>query len=162
MLKKPEKLITLAKLQPIVNRLKKQQKKVVWTNGCFDILHVGHVEYLERAKELGDILIVGLNSDLSIKALKGEKRPLFRELYRAKVLNAIEYIDYITIFNEQTPLKLLTLLQPAYYVKGGDYTIETIDQIERNAVKSYGGTIKIFPIVQGLSTSNIIKQIKNL
>ena len=158
----PNKLITLDKLHSIVTNLKEQQKKVIWTNGCFDILHIGHIEYLNQAKMLGDILIVGLNSDDSVNAIKGNNRPLFNELDRAKVLNALVYIDYITIFKEPSPLKILQLLKPDYYVKGGDYTIDTINQLERSVIESYGGKIKILPIVQGVSTTEIVAKIQRL
>ena len=161
-LKLPEKLITLQQLQSIVAGLKEQRQKVVWTNGCFDILHVGHVTYLEQAKALGDLLIMGLNSDASIKILKGGNRPIFNEIERATVLNAIVYVDYITTFDAPSPRKILQQLKPDFYVKGGDYTIDTIDQLERRSIESYGGKIIILPIKKGVSTTNIIKKIESL
>lgn len=156
---KSDKLVTLEKLKIIVAKLKQKNETIIWTNGCFDIVHIGHVEYLERAKALGGTLIVGLNSDASIKAIKGNKRPLFSELKRAKVLSALIYVDYIVIFENPTPLKILLLLKPDYYVKGGDYTIDSIDQQERSTVESYGGKIKILPFIADVSTSKIVDKI---
>ena len=130
-LTKIKKVVTLDLLVDKVKHLRKSGKIVVWTSGCFDILHAGHVHYLQQAKELGDFLIVGLNSDVSIKALKGENRPIFSQLNRATVLNAIECVDCIFIFDEQRPVEILTRLKPEFYVKGGDYNIDSIDQDER-------------------------------
>jgi len=156
------KLIPLQNIHSIIQKFKNENRCIVWTNGCFDILHVGHVEYLQQAKQLGDILIVGLNSDYSVSAIKGANRPIFNELDRARVLNAIIYIDYITIFDNPSPASLLALLKPDFYVKGGDYTLNTIDQEERKIVESYDGSIKILPLIENVSTSAIIKKITQL
>jgi len=157
-----DKLVSLEQLLTIVTQQRNQSKTIVWTNGCFDILHIGHVECLAQAKSIGDVLIVGMNSDGSVRMLKGEQRPLFTESIRAKVLSAIVYVDYITVFDEPSPLKTIERLQPDYYVKGGDYTLETINQHERKVIENYGGKIRFVPLVKGVSTSRIIEQILGL
>lgn len=156
------KLVTLDAFSKIIAENRSRNKKIVWTNGCFDILHVGHVEYLAGAKQLGDVLVVGLNSDPSVRQLKGADRPLFNQTERAKVLNAIEFVDYILIFEDPSPLNLLRYLQPDFYVKGGDYNIETIHQDERRCIENYGGEIVILPMIKGASTSKIIEKINKL
>ncbi len=156
------KSVTLDTLTEIISENRSQNKKIVWTNGCFDILHVGHVEYLAGAKQLGDILVVGLNNDKSVRQLKGADRPLFNQTERAKVLNAIEFVDYILIFEEPSPLNLLRRLKPDFYVKGGDYNIETINQDERRCIDNYGGKIAILPMIKGASTTKIIEKIYKL
>ena len=155
-----KKIVSLQNLIKIVDSYKKKNIKIVWTNGCFDILHIGHIKYLEQAKKSGDILIVGLNSDNSVKKLKGENRPIFNENDRATVLSFLTFIDHIIIFDQASPSEMLDLLQPHYYIKGGDYTIDTIDQHERRLVEAYEGRIKILPYVKGVSTSDIIKKIR--
>ncbi|MBD3287512.1 D-glycero-beta-D-manno-heptose 1-phosphate adenylyltransferase [candidate division KSB1 bacterium] len=162
MQKLPEKLVTVDELSGLITSHREQNEKIVWTNGCFDILHVGHVEYLEGAKKLGDYLVVGLNSDHSTRALKGAGRPIFSEVARSKVLSAVQYIDYVLIFDEPSPLKMLEFLKPDFYVKGGDYDIDTIDQQERRCVEGYGGKIVILPLVKGASTTEIIEKINRL
>ncbi len=154
-----EKLVTLSRLMGVVQRAKSEGKKVVWTNGCFDIMHVGHILYLEKARSLGDMLIVGLNSDASVRASKGPARPIVVESQRAKLLTAMTCVDYVTIFDEQTPIKLLEALRPDVYAKGGDYTMDTINQDERRLVESYGGEIALMPGVEGMSTTNLIEKI---
>ncbi|OQB33792.1 MAG: Bifunctional protein HldE [Candidatus Hydrogenedentes bacterium ADurb.Bin170] len=156
---KTEKQKNREQLQAIVKRLKREGKKVVWTNGCFDILHVGHIMYLQEARNQGDIMVVGLNSDASVQAIKGPERPVVCEEDRAQVLAALECVDYIVIFDEKTPLPLIALLEPDVYAKGGDYTVDTIDQEERQAVESYGGKIAIIPGREGKSTTWIINKI---
>ena len=155
----PQKLKTLAELQKIVKQLKKEGKKVVWTNGCFDILHVGHITYLLKAAKEGDILLVGLNSDASVQENKGPKRPIVKESDRALVLASLECVGFMTIFSDKTPLPILEALQPDVYAKGGDYTLETIVQEERRAVEQYGGRIAIIPGIEGQSTTAIIDKI---
>jgi D-beta-D-heptose 7-phosphate kinase/D-beta-D-heptose 1-phosphate adenosyltransferase len=155
----PAKLKTQEELQQAVARLKRQGRRVVWTNGCFDILHAGHITYLQRAAALGDVLVVGLNSDASVRAVKGPDRPVVSETERALLLSALECVDLITIFSDATPLALLQEIQPDVYVKGGDYTLDTIVQEERRAVESYGGRIEIIPGVAGRSTTGIIRKI---
>lgn len=155
----PAKLKTVAQLRPIIESLQREGKRVVWTNGCFDILHVGHITYLSRARQEGDILVVGLNSDASVRAIKGPERPVVSERERAIVMSALACVDYLVIFSEPTPLELLQALQPDIYAKGGDYTIDTIVQEERKAVEGYGGSIAIIPGVEGRSTTNLIARI---
>lgn len=151
------KLLNLSEAQQQLAKEKANGKCIVFTNGCFDILHAGHTTYLADAKACGDILVLGLNSDVSIKAIKGEKRPIVAETYRAQTLAALESIDYIILFDEETPIHLIETLKPDIYVKGGDYTEETLP--ETPIVKSYGGTVKLLPFVEGLSTSTIINKI---
>lgn len=153
------KLKTLEQLQAVTKRLKREGKRVVWTNGCFDILHVGHILYLQEARKQGDVMVVGLNSDASVRENKGPERPVVCEGDRAQVLSALECVDYIIIFDEKTPMPLLEKLQPDVYAKGGDYTVDTIVQAERQLVESYGGSIAIIPGRQGQSTTCIINKI---
>jgi rfaE bifunctional protein nucleotidyltransferase chain/domain len=137
-------------------------RKLVVTNGCFDLLHPGHVTYLETARNHGDALLVGLNGDASVRALKGEQRPLNPEMDRAAVLAALEAVDAVSIFPEQTAARFLALTQPDIWVKGGDYTLETLNQEERRAVESGGGKIVIVPFVSGKSTSALVEKIRRL
>ncbi len=132
-------------------------KKIVFTNGCFDIIHVGHVRYLTTAKSFGDVLIVGLNTDESVKKLKGDSRPINNQNDRAEVLLGLKAVDYVILFGEQTAENLIAELQPYIYVKGGDYTLETLP--EAKIVQSYGGRVELVNLVQGKSTTNIIKKI---
>lgn len=157
----PIKLKTLSQLKKIAKQLREQGKKIVWTNGCFDILHVGHITYLMRAKREGDVLIVGLNSDKSVRAIKGPGRPVINQENRALVLSALECVDYIVIFDEKSPLNIIRQLKPDVYAKGGDYTLDTLVQSERRFVESYGGKIAIIPGIEGQSTTNIIQRVKN-
>lgn len=138
----------------LVEEAKKKGKKVVFTNGCFDILHAGHVTYLTEAKRQGDILIVGVNSDASVKRLKGETRPINSEYDRAFVLDALKSVDYTVIFEEDTPEELIACLKPSIHVKGGDYKKE--DVIGRE----YAKDVKILPFVKGYSTTGIISHIQ--
>lgn len=154
-----EKLVTLAQLQNITVRAKSEGKIVVWTNGVYDIMHVGHILYLEKARSLGDILIVGLNSDASVRRIKGPLRPIVEENQRAKLLTALTCVDYVIIFDDQSPVHLIEALRPDVYAKGGDYTIDTINQTERRAVEKYGGRIHLMPGLEGMSTTNIIEKI---
>lgn len=155
------KLITLETLIHLKKDFIKTGKKIAWTNGCFDFMHAGHVDYLERAKNYG-MLVVGLNNDSSVKRYKGDLRPICNEFFRAQVLNALTCVDYIIIFEEKSPIKIIKELKPDYYIKGGDYTIDTIDQNERHVVESYGGEIVLLPEVKGISTSSIIEKIKKM
>lgn len=138
---------------------KKEGKKIVFTNGCFDIIHAGHVDYLEKAKALGDILVIGLNSDNSVKKLKGKNRPINPVEYRKKVLEALKPVDLVIIFEENTPEKLIKQVKPDILVKGGDYTVNTI--VGADFVKSYGGKVIIIDFVYNISTTKIIKKIKS-
>ena len=140
-------------LRRILDRLKKQKKTIVFTNGCFDILHLGHVKAFERAKALGDVLVVAINSDASLKKLKGPKRPLVPQFARAQVLAALEPVDFVTIFGEQTPAGIIAELGPDVLAKGGDYKLSEI--VGRESVKR---TVRI-PLVKGYSTSALIKKI---
>ncbi|MDZ7315116.1 MAG: D-glycero-beta-D-manno-heptose 1-phosphate adenylyltransferase [candidate division KSB1 bacterium] len=150
---------TLAELMEIVALGRSTGKKVVWTNGCFDILHAGHVLYLHAAKEQGDILIVGVNSDASVRRNKGPQRPINSEKDRLIVLAALECVDYLLLFDDDSPVQLIDQLRPDIYVKGGDYTIDTVNQDERRLVERYGGKIVLIPGVPGLSTSAVIEKI---
>ena len=134
-------------------------RKVVYTNGCFDIMHPGHVTYLEHARSLGDALIVALNSDLSVRALKGPKRPILPEADRALLLAALECVDCVTLFDGKRCTGVIELARPSVYVKGGDYTIATLDPSERGALEACGAEFVFVPIVAGVSTTDIIARI---
>ena len=152
-----EKIKTREELRRIVENLKTKGKRVVFTNGCFDLLHIGHVRYLEEAKSLGDILVVGLNSDRSVRGLKGPNRPILPEEERAEILSGLECVNYINIFDEPTPLELISSLQPQVLVKGGDWTKEAA--VGKEVVERSGGEVVILPFVEGSSTSNLIEAI---
>ncbi len=151
------KTINRDQINNIVGNLKAAGKVVVFTNGCFDILHCGHVRYLAAARELGDCLIVGLNSDESVRRLKGATRPINCEEDRAEVLAALTVVDYVVIFGDHTAEGLVAAIQPDIYVKGGDYCIEDIPEAEVAA--GYGGKTVLIPLVPGRSSSNIINKI---
>lgn len=144
-------------LAKVLRERQNQGKKVVTTNGCFDLLHVGHLRYLQEAKKLGDILVIGVNSDDSVRLLKGEKRPLIPEDERAEMLAGMECVDYVTIFPELDPIPLILELKPDIHVKGGDYTLEQLP--ERKAVESYGGRCVVGINIPGRSTTDIINSI---
>ncbi len=150
-----KKLFPLKKFLSEKKKLK--NKKVVFTNGCFDILHRGHVDYLDKAKKFGDILVVGLNSDKSVKRIKGGGRPINSESDRAFVLSGLESVDYIVIFNEDTPEKLITAIEPDVLVKGGDWKLKDI--VGADFVKRRGGSVRRIRIVEGKSTTNVIDKI---
>ncbi|MCX5678224.1 MAG: D-glycero-beta-D-manno-heptose 1-phosphate adenylyltransferase [Candidatus Omnitrophica bacterium] len=152
-----QKIKTLDALRRIASRLRSENKKVVFTNGCFDILHVGHIAYLERARNLGGALVIGLNSDSSVRAIKGKDRPINKEADRAMVLSALYFVDYITIFPDPTPKKLIKTLRPDILVKGADWKAEDI--VGADFVKSYGGKIVRIPFVKGYSTTSVLKKI---
>lgn len=154
-----EKLLDLDRLKLVLEKAKSDEKRVVWTNGCYDIMHVGHILYLEKAKALGDILVVGLNSDASVRKYKGPLRPIVEETQRAKLLTSLTCVDYVVIFDDESPIRLIEALHPDIYAKGGDYTIDTINQEERHVVEAYGGEIALLPGVEGMSTTNIIDKI---
>ncbi|MDZ7294793.1 MAG: adenylyltransferase/cytidyltransferase family protein [candidate division KSB1 bacterium] len=155
----PGPVVEEQQLLAIVEQARARGARIVWTNGCFDLLHAGHVRYLRQAKALGDLLIVGLNSDRSVALWKNPDRPFVPQEYRLEVLAAIRYVDYVVLFDERSPLRLLELLKPDVYVKGGDYTIDTIDQDERRLVEAYGGAIVIMPKVGGLSTTDLARRV---
>ena len=152
-----EKTKERKELLRIIKDLKAKGKRIVFTNGCFDLLHRGHVRYLEKAKSLGDVLVVGVNSDSSVRKLKGRKRPILPEGERAEILSGLGCVDYVAIFDEADPLKLITSLKPDLLVKGGDWTREQI--VGREVVERLGGELVIIPFVKGASTSNVINTI---
>jgi rfaE bifunctional protein nucleotidyltransferase chain/domain len=139
-----------------------QGRKLVVTNGCFDLLHLGHVTYLETARNLGDVLLIGLNSDSAVNQLKGPGRPVNVEGDRAAVLAALESVSGVCLFQESTATRFLAHAQPDIYVKGGDYTLDTINQEERRTVERLGGRIVIIPFVPGKSTTALLKKIATL
>jgi rfaE bifunctional protein nucleotidyltransferase chain/domain len=152
------KILTPDRLQSWREQLRRSGRKLVITNGCFDLLHAGHVTYLQAARNLGDALLVGLNGDASVRALKGDGRPLNGEQDRALVLAALECVDAVCVFPEVRATRFLDTAQPDIYVKGGDYTPDTLDQDERRAVESHGGRIEIIPFLPGRSTTDIIRR----
>jgi D-beta-D-heptose 7-phosphate kinase/D-beta-D-heptose 1-phosphate adenosyltransferase len=157
---KSAKVKNLNQLVRIRRRLKRRGMKVVFTNGCFDILHRGHIHILKKAKSFGDVLIIGLNSDSSVRKLKGEKRPILLQNDRAEILAALEMVDYVLIFREDTPRKIISALIPDVLVKGGDYNRNEI--VGRDVVESAGGRVVRVKQVPGKSTKNIIKSITSL
>ena len=154
------KIKNIQELKGIVIELRAKGKKIVTTNGVFDILHIGHIRYLKEAKKLGDILIAAINSDSSTKKLKGPKRPLNNENDRAEALAALECVDYVTVFNEENPIKILGIIKPNIHAKGGDYKINQI--IEKDIVENNNGKIVLIPKVEGYSTTDFIKNIIDL
>lgn len=153
------RVLSRIEAQNLIENLKNQGQKVVFTNGCFDILHVGHMTYLEEAKAFGDYLFVGVNSDESVRRLKGPTRPINNENDRAELLAGLKSVDYTVIFPEDTPVELIGALKPSIHVKGGDYKKE--DLPETAVVESYGGEVFIVSLVEGKSTSNVVKKIQN-
>ena len=151
------KIKNLDVLTAIITAEKARGKKVVFTNGCFDLLHAGHVKYLQKARGLGDLLVMGLNSDASVRRLKGEKRPLIGEDERAHILAALDCIDYVVLFDQDTPLELITALKPHILAKGGDYTADGV--VGKDVVEAYGGRVELVTFVDGKSTTNIIERI---
>ncbi len=149
-----EKIKKRKELLKIIKNLKSKGKRIVFTNGCFDLLHLGHVRYLEEAKSLGDILVVAVNSDSSVRKLKGPKRPILPASDRTEILSGLGSVDYVTIFNEPDPLKLITSLKPDLLVKGGDWARDQI--VGREVVENSGGKLLIIPFVKGTSTTNVI------
>ena len=154
------KILERTALKDKLEELRKKGKKIAFTNGCFDILHVGHVRYLREAKKTADVLVLALNSDSSVRSLKGEKRPLMNEKERAEILAALEFIDFVTIFPELTPLELINYLKPDILIKGGDWPEEKV--VGREEIKKWGGRVAIIPEVEGKSTTNIVEKIKKL
>ena len=155
-----EKIYKREELKPELERLRMEGRKIVFTNGCFDILHVGHVRYLYAAKQIGDVLVLALNSDSSVRSIKGDKRPLIPEQERALVLAALGAVDYVTIFPEPTPLALIEYLQPDVLVKGGDWAADQV--VGREAVAKWGGKVVIIPAIKGASTTNIVEKIREV
>ncbi len=157
MLRTSHTVLRLDELKKIVSLAKGTGKTVVFTNGCFDLIHGGHIEFLQKAREKGDLLVVGLNSDKSVKDIKGESRPIKSERERANIISALKYVDYITIFDESTPEELIREVRPDILVKGDDYAIDEV--VGREIVEGYGAKVELIPIVQGLSTTNIVTKI---
>jgi rfaE bifunctional protein nucleotidyltransferase chain/domain len=152
------KVYSLFELKNIIEKEKKRGKKIVLANGCFDLIHVGHIRYLKEAKNKGDILVVALNSDESVRKIKGSGRPLLKERERAEIISSFYFVDYVTIFSEINVEKVLLSLKPDIHAKGSDYTPETVP--EKDVVKNYGGKIEITGGPKLKSTSQIIKEIK--
>ncbi len=146
-----------ADLAKILLEKSEQGKNIVFTNGCFDILHAGHVKYLEQSKELGDVLVIGLNSDDSVRRLKGDSRPVNNQMDRAIVLSALRAVDYVCFFEEDTPLELIMQLKPHIITKGGDYTVQ--DVVGGEFVINNGGKVVIIELVAGKSTTNTIQRL---
>lgn len=157
-----EKIVPWDKLSAWRARMRESGRKLVVTNGCFDLLHVGHVTYLETARNLGDALLIGVNGDESVRQLKGAGRPVNSEQDRAAVLAALDSVDGACTFSEKTATRFLSAAQPDIYVKGGDYTLETLNQDERRAVEQSGGRIVIIPFVPGKSTTALLQKISRL
>ncbi len=151
------KIKTQDELIPILNDLKKNSRRIVFTNGCFDILHVGHIRYLKEAKGYGDILVVAVNSDSSVKSIKGDKRPIVSQSERAEVVAALEMVDYVTMFDEDTPYNIIKKLQPDVLIKGGDWTIDKI--VGRDIVEARGGKVIAIPFIEGASTTGIVERV---
>ncbi len=153
------KIVNINELQKEVEKLKNSGKKIVSTNGCFDILHVGHIRYLQKSASFGDILIVCLNSDRSVKALKGDSRPLNNQNDRAEILAALNCVDYVVVFDEDTPVNYLAKIKPDIHTKGGDYDINTLP--EAKVVLENGGRLEFIKFVEGKSTTSIIEKMKS-
>ena len=156
------KIIGFEELSDRCEKLRDAGKKLVATNGCFDLLHVGHVRYLQAARALGDLLAVGLNSDRSVRELKGSGRPIMTESDRAEILAALDCVDLVTIFPEMRATRFLAAARPAIYVKGGDYSSETLNEEERAALKEIGAEIRLIPFEAGYSTSQLLEQIRKI
>jgi len=156
------KIIAWDKLPAWRAAMRASGRKLVVTNGCFDILHLGHVTYLENARNFGDALLIGVNSDAAVRGLKGPGRPVNSETDRAAVLAALESVSGVCVFTDTAATKFLAAAQPDIYVKGGDYTLETLNQEERRAVESAGGQIVLVPFVPGKSTTSLLEKITRL
>jgi len=153
----PGQVVSLKKLKEFRKKWRKQGKKLVFTNGCFDLLHLGHIRYLKKAKSLGDILVVGLNSDRSVKKIKGEKRPILPEKERAEILSSLWFVDYVVLFNEETPERLIRELEPDVLVKGADWKLKEI--VGADLVRSRGGVVRRIPLYKSRSTTSVIDEI---
>jgi rfaE bifunctional protein nucleotidyltransferase chain/domain len=149
-----DKIKNLGELLEIVDVHKKEGKKIVFTNGCYDLIHIGHLRCFQEGKKLGDILIVALNSDCSVRSIKGPTRPIIPQDERAEIMSALESVDYVTIFDQDDPLQIITSIKPDILVKGGDWNLDTI--VGRDVVESYGGKVFALPLVPGVSTTQII------
>lgn len=154
------KILSLSDMARKINELKSEGKKVVSTSGCFDIVHAGHVTYLEEAKTKGDVLIVLLNSDSSVRRLKGDNRPIVNEEERATVIAGLGCVDYVCLFDESTPCEMMSKLQPDIFIKGGDYKGKHIPEMD--VMSLYGGKVEYVSMIDGCSSTNIIEKIKGL
>ena len=155
-----DKIMTATQLVPVLERARIQKKRIVFTNGCFDLMHIGHTRYLQAARALGDLLVVGVNSDASVRSLnKGIDRPIVTEAQRAEVLAALGCVDYVVIFMEPDPGTLIAILQPDVLVKGGDWAINTI--VGRETVEAHGGIVTTIPLVPGMSTTSLLQRIRS-
>ena len=154
-----DRLVASHELQALGASYAENGKKLVLTNGCFDILHTGHVRYLRQARKLGDALIVAVNSDASVRELKGPSRPVNSELDRAEVVAALRCVDQVTIFEGMRVTDVIRTLSPAIYVKGGDYTLDTLDLGERAALEEVGAVIRLLPLVPGRSTTSVLERV---
>jgi glycerol-3-phosphate cytidylyltransferase len=152
-------ILNRREIKELVKELKKDGKKIVFTNGCFDLIHKGHIYLIRESKKLGDILFIGLNSDLSVKKIKGEKRPILKEEDRSFIIDNIKGVDYVVLFDEETPEKLIMEIEPDVLVKGGDYKEGEI--VGAEFVKKKGGKVIVIPYLEGFSTTEIIKRIRN-
>jgi D-beta-D-heptose 7-phosphate kinase/D-beta-D-heptose 1-phosphate adenosyltransferase len=155
----PTKVMTKEQLAPLLQQARAQKKRIVFTNGCFDLMHIGHTRYLRAAKVLGDVLVVGVNSDASVRSLnKAPDRPIVPEAQRAEVVAALGSVDYVILFNELDPQSLIAALQPDILVKGGDWAVERI--VGRETVEAHGGKVTTIPLVPGVSTTSLIQRIR--
>ncbi|MBN2040549.1 MAG: D-glycero-beta-D-manno-heptose 1-phosphate adenylyltransferase [Spirochaetes bacterium] len=154
-----DKVVDFEKIDDVCRQLRQENKTIATTNGCFDILHLGHVEYLQAASEICDCLIVGINSQDSVRKLKGSSRPVNSEISRVSVIASLGFVDFCVIFSQDTPVELLKKVKPDVHIKGGDYKPEEL--IEKKVVEDNGGIIQILPLVTGYSTSSIIGKLKS-
>ena len=154
------KLLSLDEALAHAAKLRAAGLRVVMTNGCFDLLHPGHIVHLQQAADLGHALFIALNSDASVRALKGPERPLYDQTQRALALSALACVEAVVVFEETSPLTIMEQLRPEVYVKGGDYTLDTINQEERHLLESFGAEIHILPQVEDFSTTNVIRRIR--
>jgi len=157
----PRKLVDLQQLCTIIANLREAGQRVVFTNGCFDIIHPGHILHLQQARQEGDVLVVALNSDESVRQLKGPDRPVFTQQERATVLAALEPVDYVTIFDTPRVTEIIEAIRPDVYVKGGDYTLETLVAEEREALERCGTEIQLLPEIGNFSTSDVINRMRS-
>ncbi len=158
-MKSADKILSLEQLLPLVEQWKSADKRIVFTNGCFDIVHLGHVDYLEKARDLGDKLVLGLNTDQSVRKLKGASRPIIPEYPRARLLAGFEFVDAIVLFDDDTPLRLIQQIKPDILTKGSDYQVQNI--VGADFVMARGGKVATLDLIEGYSTSKIIEKIKN-
>jgi rfaE bifunctional protein nucleotidyltransferase chain/domain len=155
-----DKIMTTAQLMPVLEQARAQNKRIVFTNGCFDLMHIGHTRYLQAARTLGDLLVIGVNSDASVRSLnKGSDRPIVPEAQRAEVLAALGCVDYVAIFSEPDPGALIAALQPDVLVKGGDWALDKI--VGRDTVEARGGVVTTIPLVPGMSTTSLLQRIRS-